>query len=576
MTCTSPLFLAFFFLLCIPYLGSSKYTAVAPFIFKRQVSEDDYDVEDPNDPCWKFSHGYPREMAFYSPMYPDNYPSRIECFKVIEAPEGKQIRLDFRDQFFLESDPNCKFDFLEVRDGQRGYSSEIGTFCGNNFPDMITSSDRFLWLRFRTDDSIEYSGFKAVYTFIDTPVQNPVKKEPCIFNKEGPEGWVNKTDISNETFAFYQAHNEKIDCMFIIRVKPGWQLQLQFIQYKMDKPNECDSNYIEVFPNVTLVPKRVSQYCGSIATTTKVESNVSHIRFVAEPKAFNSTFAILWTAFRAIKKEEQCADDEFDCEDFTCIPKELKCNENFNCRYKNDEDKDEVCIANTSALGKLFAETHMIAIVALFFIILTGMCSTFIFNCTKKLIRDHRIIKQQMAASRASRLDQVGKGSAVQLSTVLPASHSHSRSHSHSHSTDSSQSHSVSQRAECYVPDAELMPILMHDDMHFPEMRDSECQTRESLFHTASFTPNSSGGESFTPPPPPPPPTSRPPKSTPRSTASPGFTTFGKSRQKTSAEPRFRAEAVIELSKRADSNKTSERPFSVQSTKSAPDVIVTH
>lgn len=49
--------------------------------------------------------------------------------------------------------------------------------------------------------------------------------------------------------------------------------------------------------------------------------------------------------------------------------------------------------AHTSVLGKLFAETHMIAIVALFFIILTGMCSTFIYNCTRKLIRDHRIIK---------------------------------------------------------------------------------------------------------------------------------------------------------------------------------------
>lgn len=115
-----------------------------------------------------------------------------------------------------------------------------------------------------------------------------------------------------------------------------------------------------------------------------------------------------------------------------------------------------------------------------------------------------------MAASRASRLDQVGKPvNDVQLSTVLPPL---------SHSTDSS----MSQRAECYVPETELLPILrnsghtdelmMHDDLHFPEMRDSECQTRESLFHMASFTPNSSGGESYTPPPPPPPPTSRPPK----------------------------------------------------------------
>lgn len=44
-------------------------------------------------------------------------------------------------------------------------------------------------------------------------------------------------------------------------------------------------------------------------------------------------------------------------------------------------------------LEKLFNETHMIAIVALFFIILAGMCSTFLYNCSRKLVRDHRIIK---------------------------------------------------------------------------------------------------------------------------------------------------------------------------------------
>lgn len=119
------------------------------------------------------------------------------------------------------------------------------------------------------------------------------------------------------------------------------------------------------------------------------------------------------------------------------------------------------------------------------------------------------LFQQQMAASRASRLDQLDKP--IQLSTVLP----------HSQSTDSS----VSQRAECYVPETELLPILRNnsshtselllpDDLHYPlpEMRDSECQTRESLFHMASFTPNSSGGDSLTPPPPPPPPSTRPPR----------------------------------------------------------------
>ena len=35
----------------------------------------------------------------------------------------------------------------QIRDGDQGYSTEIGTFCGSDFPPIITSSSRSLWLR---------------------------------------------------------------------------------------------------------------------------------------------------------------------------------------------------------------------------------------------------------------------------------------------------------------------------------------------------------------------------------------------------------------------------------------------
>lgn len=141
----------------------------------------------------------------------------------------------------------------------------------------------------------------------------------------------------------------------------------------------------------------------------------------------------------------------------------------------------------------------------------------------------------------------------------------------------------------------------MHDDdqLHYgddlysrpmPEMRDSECQTRESLFQNISYTPNSSGDGSLTPPPLPPSHLTRSNKSSSgirtlpsvnsRSTKSPGtFTTFGynKNNKKPPSKPRYRAEAVIEMDKGRDKSSSHDtRPFSVQSTKSAPDVIFTH
>lgn len=79
------------------------------------------------------------------------------------------IRVDFRDMFDIEPHPQCLYDFLEIRDGAHGYSTLIGRYCGRTFPPVITSSERSLWLRFTTDDNIEYTGFRAVYQFLPDP-----------------------------------------------------------------------------------------------------------------------------------------------------------------------------------------------------------------------------------------------------------------------------------------------------------------------------------------------------------------------------------------------------------------------
>lgn len=73
--------------------------------------------------------------------------------------------VDFRDSFDVEPSEGCKYDQLEVRDGAHGYSPERGVFCGHQFPEKIISTGSNLWLRFKSDDNVEYKGFRAVYWF---------------------------------------------------------------------------------------------------------------------------------------------------------------------------------------------------------------------------------------------------------------------------------------------------------------------------------------------------------------------------------------------------------------------------
>lgn len=58
---------------------------------------------------------------------------------------------------------------LQIRDGKHGFSKLLGQYCGNDFPPMIYSSERYLWLHFHSDENIEYDGFQAVYEYLPRP-----------------------------------------------------------------------------------------------------------------------------------------------------------------------------------------------------------------------------------------------------------------------------------------------------------------------------------------------------------------------------------------------------------------------
>ncbi|KAK9753036.1 Low-density lipoprotein receptor domain class A [Popillia japonica] len=308
------------------------------------------------------------------------------------------------------------------------------------------------------------------------------------------------------------------------------------------------------------------------------------VRFYAKPIANRSSFDALFTAYRE-NTSPDCAEDEFNCEDTTCISQTLRCNGQDNCRYKWDEDE-------CGTQQKVFDQNHIIIIMVIFSLILSGMCFTFVFNCVKKLIRDHHTMQEYIRESREQQLNELGKQHQEQFEPKkISAGGKLSRSRSNSTSSDSQRfaTANAMPNTPCYVPGGELLPIMIRNEHHHagsigangdtynptvvhpydtestpqPEMCDSACQTRESLFHpygSEHSTPIHSIHSSTNSKPSPPAP----------------FSTFGYKK-----ENKFRAEAKIEVEKLEPTPPKSKyddkrRPYSVQTTKSAPDVIVTH
>nr|XP_012137346.1 PREDICTED: uncharacterized protein LOC100879659 [Megachile rotundata] len=456
------------------------------------------------DACDKFSVGDEVKREFYSPNYPDNYPNLTECVKVLEADEGMQLKLDFRDEFKLEESTDCRYDFLEVRDGQHGFSNLLGNFCGTNFPPEITSKTRYLWLRFKSDDSIEGKGFRAVWSMVPRPTYPgvPPEPEPCVRYVNGSEAIINSDDVLDRK-KLAEREGIPIDCLWNITVKEGWKIQLTFSDpFKLQRPNECDANFVDIFKERTDMSSREKNFCGSIADTVVVTTNIAFVRFYAEPKALNSSFEAVMTALRDRDPgDKPCHDDEYYCEDATCIASDLQCNGRVNCRFRWDEE-DQACNEKTS---RLIDSQHIVIILIVFSLIMFGMSFAFVFNCVRKLIRDHRIIREHIRQSRENRLDELGR-----KTTPCPISSSR---------TDIGDRGNESPSLEV-IPSKELLPpttLIAQDytkdlvlemtyntrdmnDIHQsnnvsnatqerlqesseePEMRDNSCQTRESLF----------------------------------------------------------------------------------------------
>lgn len=83
----------------------------------------------------------------------------------VPAPPRQCIDLFFDEKYSIEPSWECKFDHIEVRDGPFGFSPIIGRYCGQQSPQYIRSSGRYLWIKFVADGELEAIGFSANYNF---------------------------------------------------------------------------------------------------------------------------------------------------------------------------------------------------------------------------------------------------------------------------------------------------------------------------------------------------------------------------------------------------------------------------
>ncbi|XP_065812927.1 inactive serine protease PAMR1 [Labrus bergylta] len=92
----------------------------------------------------------------------ESYPNNARCEWTIQVDPPFTIELRFM-MLSLELHHSCRYDYVEVRDGDSINSGVIGRFCGNNRPDPIQSSGNSLHILFVSDGYKNFDGFFATF-----------------------------------------------------------------------------------------------------------------------------------------------------------------------------------------------------------------------------------------------------------------------------------------------------------------------------------------------------------------------------------------------------------------------------
>nr|XP_032831478.1 neuropilin-2-like isoform X2 [Petromyzon marinus] len=195
-----------------------------------------------------------------SPGFPDDYQPYQRCEWLLRAPESDQkIILNFNPHFDLEKH-DCRFDYIEVRDGAGPQAEVLGRYCGNVAPPPITSSGPALRLSFVSDYTNQGAGFSLHYEILTTG------SDECSQNLTESTGVIQSPGYPDK-------YPHYLDCTYVIQAPPRHEISLDFDRFDVEEegtgaapgPLEtlpCRYDWLEIWDGLPQVGFLLGRFCG--------------------------------------------------------------------------------------------------------------------------------------------------------------------------------------------------------------------------------------------------------------------------------------------------------------------------
>ncbi|ENN72173.1 hypothetical protein YQE_11228, partial [Dendroctonus ponderosae] len=224
-----------------------------------------------------------------SPNYPDYYPGKKDCVWHFSTTPGHRVRIVFR-YFELEPHQECAYDHVDFYDGSSPEALSLGRFCGSKLPHLIVSSGNQLYMTFRSDASIQRTGFSATHsTVCGGLVQASLEK---------------KHIYSHAKFGSANYDN-RADCDWTIEAPIGYNTHLSFLTFDVEEESDCMYDYVEVFSGLEAAGPSYGKFCGSKKPFDIISTNEALlVRFRSDGTLGSKGFSLVYEAVPTYSEED--------------------------------------------------------------------------------------------------------------------------------------------------------------------------------------------------------------------------------------------------------------------------------
>ncbi|XP_057337332.1 cubilin-like isoform X2 [Microplitis mediator] len=215
-----------------------------------------------------------------SPSDSSGYANDEECTWNIQAPPGNVIQLTWV-SFDLEYHDKCLTDYVKLLENYEGTVVEVGRYCGDKLPPIVTSQGPTLTLVFNSDSTITSEGFVVNYLFIDA-------SKVCGGRYYSPRGVIKSPDYPN----YYPSNR---NCEWIIETQNKYQIELKIIKFQVEDHHYCSYDYLEIRNGGYDTSPLIGKFCGDqIPRQIMSFTNQIYLKFVSDGSRGDEGFEIEW------------------------------------------------------------------------------------------------------------------------------------------------------------------------------------------------------------------------------------------------------------------------------------------